>query len=242
MEFAMTRIRLFAIVFPLFLIASCSSSGGADTTTTQAEVATTGSSTPPTCPNSHGGACLGSLDAGSYATSTFNPQITYTVPEGWANLEDLPGNFLLQKTNDLRYLGVYQNVRAPAECAEAWAEGVEGGVADLTEWYTTHPGLTTTEPEAVTIGGLDGVFIDISLEPSWNVTCPYSQGQPVVPFIIGNGTSELHHVILPGFEERLYLLEWNQGNVAIEVGSEGQPLDQYLTEVLPIIESLNFGS
>jgi hypothetical protein len=64
----------------------------------------------------------------------------------------------------------------------------------------------------------------------------------VVPFIIGNGTSELHHVILPGFQERLYLLEWNGGNVAIEVGSEGQPLDEYLAEVLPIIENLHFGS
>jgi hypothetical protein len=92
------------------------------------------------------------------------------------------------------------------------------------------------------IGGLEELQLDISLDPSWDVTCPYSEGLPVVPFIIGNGISSLHHVTFPGFEERLYLLEWNGGNVAIEVGSEGQSLDEYLAEVQPIIESLHFGS
>ncbi len=74
------------------------------------------------------------------------------------------------------------------------------------------------------------------------VTCPWSDGRSTVPFIIGDGTSLVHHVILPGFHERLYLLEWNGGNVVIEVGPEGAPLDEYLTEVLPIIESLTFGA
>lgn len=135
---------------------------------------------------------------------------------------------------------MYQNVRAPAECDEAFAAGVGGAVEDLQAWYLAHPGLITTEPQAVSVGGLEGVFIDIALDPSWDVTCPYSDGQPIVPFIIGNGTSQLHHVLLPGFEERLYLLEWRDGNVAIEVGTEGQPLDEWLEQVAPVIASLQF--
>ncbi|HEX2154558.1 MAG TPA: hypothetical protein VHL52_11335 [Acidimicrobiia bacterium] len=212
------------------------------TTATAPAPTTTSTSTPTSCPNVHGGLCLGTLDAGYHTTRSFDPQIDYTVPDGWVNLEDLPGNFLLQMTNDVRYLGIYQNVRAPADCREEWAEGVDGTVEDLVGWYETHPGLITTEPRDTTVGGLSGVFFDISLDPSWQVTCPYSEGQPVVPFIIGNGTSELHHVILPGFEERLYLLEWKGGNVAIEVGPEGSSLDEYLIDVLPITESLTFGS
>lgn len=62
------------------------------------------------------------------------------------------------------------------------------------------------------------------------VTCPRSDGKPTVAFNIGDGTSLVHHAILPGFHERLYLLEWNEGNVAIEVGPEGAPLDEYLIE------------
>ena len=39
----------------------------------------------------------------------------------------------------------------------------------------------------------------------------------------------------------MHRLDWNGGNVAIEVGPEGNAPDEYLIEVLPIIESLTFG-
>jgi len=170
------------------------------------------------------------------------PKITYTVPAGWENLEDLVGNFLLQQPNDPRYVGVYQNVRTPAECNEAWADGVGKTVDDLVAWYTTHPGLVSTDPVPVTIGGLDGFALDLSLDPSWTVVCPFSEGQPVVPILIGGEVSLLHHVLLPGMEARLYVLDWNGGNVVIEIGPEGTDLQTYLDEVVPIIESMTFAS
>jgi hypothetical protein len=48
-------------------------------------------------------------------------------------------------------------------------------------------------------------------------------------------------VILPGFEERLYLLNYDDGNIAIEVGPEGDSLPDYLQLVEPIIDSIEFG-
>lgn len=238
----MRRNLAFGVVMIVLTTTACGPAGGSETTTLIDSESTTTGSARLQCPNSHGGVCLGSLDPGTYTTSSFSPEITYTVPDGWVNLEDLRGNFLLQMTGDVRYLGIYQNVRAPADgCDEAFAEGVGLTVTDLVGWYVAHPGLVVTKPEDVTIGGLSGVYLDISLDPTWDETCPFSEGQPVVPFIIGNGTSQLVHVILPGFEERLYLLEWNGGNVAIEVGPEGGPLDDYLGDVLPIIDSLRFG-
>jgi hypothetical protein len=189
---------------------------------------------------SHGGACLGPLDAGTYATQIFSPAITYTVPDGWTNGEDLLGNFLLQLEGDPRYLGIYRNVAVPFECEEKPDPSVDQSIEALSSWLTEHPGLQTTEPIRVSVGGLDGVYLDISLASSWTTTCPFSEGQPVVPFIIGGDPSSLHHVILPGFEVRLYLLEYEDGNVAIEVGPEGGSLEEYLEEVAPIIESLQF--
>ena len=47
-------------------------------------------------------------------------------------------------------------------------------------------------------------------------------------------------MILPGFEERLYLLNYGGGNIAIEVGPEGTSLPDYLDLVEPIIDSLEF--
>lgn len=194
------------------------------------------------CPNPEGGTCLGAIPAGTYTTTTFRPSITYTVPDGWVNGEDAPGNFLLQLEGDPRYLGIYRNIAVPVECEEEIDSSVDQSVEAISNWLTSHPGLVTTEPQAVSIGGLDGVYIDISLDPAWTVTCPYSGGQPIVPFIIGGGPSSFHHVIVPGFQERLYLLKADGGNVAIEVGPEGDGLPEYLELVEPIIDSLQFTS
>lgn len=192
------------------------------------------------CPP-HGGDCRGPLDAGTYTTRVFSPAITYTVPDGWENGEDLPGNFLLQLAEDVRYLGIYRDIAAPLGCQEGPDASVGQTVTALTAWLTSHEGLVTTQPEPVSIGGLQGAYIDISLDPGWTVTCSFSDDMPVVPFIIGGGVSSLHHVILPGFVERLYLLEFDGGNVVIEVGPEGGSLSGYLEHVMPIIESLEFG-
>ena len=170
------------------------------------------------------------------------PWIQYTVHEGWTNGEDLLGNFLLQLRDDQRYLGIYRNVRAPLRCEEKPDSDVDASIEALSAWLTSHRGLTTTEPKSVVVGGLEGVYIDIGLSRTWTTTCPYSEGQPIVPFIVGGGPSSLTHVILPGFEERLYLLTYRGENVAIEVGPEGSSLDEYMDEVTPIIESLAFGA
>ena len=153
-------------------------------------------------------------------------------------MEDLQGNFQLQIESDPRYVGIYRNVRAPHGCVEQPDPAVGGSVEEMTEWLMSHEGLEVTQPEPVIVGGLNGVYIDISLAPSWTTTCWFSEGQPVVPFIIGGGPSSLTHVILPGFEERLYLLSYGADNIAIEVGPEGDSLSEYLDEVVPIIESL----
>lgn len=241
--------RHWTAVVMLVLAAACGSDGSNELAVSAADptaLATAEPTSPtpnpsqPGCPNSHGGVCLGPLDAGTYTTKSFAPAVTYTVPDGWTNLEDLSGNFLLEMPNDTRYLAIFQNVRAPAECEETWADGVGTSIDDIAGWLTNHPGLATTEPKPVTVGGLEGIYVDISLDPEWTVTCPYSDGLPIVPFIIGDGVSQVHHVILPGFEERLYLLDWNGKNVAIEVGPEGTSLEKYLNDVLPIIESLKF--
>src|SRR5581483_11486337 len=82
------------------------------------------------CPNPDDGMgterCLGTVTAGTYTTQMFGPRLTYTVPDGWQNLEDLEGNFLLvpprsklagvdATTTD--FVGVYTSVRAPRGCA-----------------------------------------------------------------------------------------------------------------------------
>lgn len=244
-----------ALLASLFLAAAACTGGQSaigptstpSSTETQRETASAN-----TCPNPHGGVCLGPLAAGTYETTSFLPSIKYTVPDGWVNLEDLPGNFLLVRAEDPQegifggnFVGIYRDVLVAAEnCDETWEPGVGRSPQALAESLTGRPGIATSDPEPVSVGGLRGLVLDVTLEKKWKGTCPFSEGLPVVPLIIGSGVSHLHHVVLPGMSERLYLLAAGDGNVVIEVGHvPGQgTFTEYLAAVEPIVKSIVFGA
>lgn len=180
----------------------------------------------PTCPDPEGGACLGIVSGGTYTTTVFQPQITYTVPSGWANYEDNPGNFILVPpgfdapgvnagTSD--YIFVASSVAAAMGCDPGPAPGVGLTVAAIVQWMTQNPGLVTTTPQNVSIGGLNGVVLDLRMTKTWQQTCPFSNGSPVVPLITGVGRSSFDHVIIPGLAMRLYLLDGPFGVLGIEI-------------------------
>lgn len=206
-----------------------------------------------TCPNSHGGLCLGSLEAGTYSTMSFEPKLSYTVPEGWSNGEDLPGNVLLSRTDDPvegiwggSYIGVYQNVRAASPCGEDAQPGVGTSAAELASWYRTVPGLEIVGDAPVSVGGLSGIALDFRVSDGWTSECPLDGVIHAIPVIIGGGVSQLHHVIGAPLEMRLYLLDWDKGNVAIEVTAalEQHSLKDYLGRAGAgaVVDSFKFGS
>lgn len=200
----------------------------------------------PECPYGDGGTCLGDLSAGTYATASFEPSLTYTIPDGWTNVEDLRGNFLLQRVSDRvegtgAYLGVYRNIGAPDGCIERPDPNVGRSVAELIAWYQANAELTVTPPQTVTIGGLSGVYIDVNVAPGAQ-GCVFGPASAVA-IIVGAGPSSLHHVLpIPNWPERLYLLATGENdNVVIEVGPEGGNLPDYLAAVEPVIASFQFG-
>src|SRR5688572_31626082 len=81
----------------------------------------------------------GALAPGTYTTLSFSPAITYTVPAGWTNGEDLPGNFLLQLEDDIRYIGIYRDANAPYKCEQHPDPDVSQTVSDYTRWLRHHP-------------------------------------------------------------------------------------------------------
>jgi hypothetical protein len=44
-------------------------------------------------------------------------------------------------------------------------------VDDLVAWLDAAPGLALSGPTTVTVGGLDGVQLDLQLDAAWNKTC-----------------------------------------------------------------------
>lgn len=255
-------------VFPfVVLLAACAGGSGspsantADATTSPAN-ATASDSPGPTnvadashepssaaiCPNPHGGACLGELDAGTYTTQVFETPLTYAVPEGWSNYEDLAGNFIVVPPSGsldgidagtADYVGVYDGIGvADAECFERQQSGIDLTPAAMAAWFVEHQGLDASEPTSVTVGGLEGVVVDLRIAEGYTEGCPYEgyEGVPMVPMLIGAGPAGLHHVAVGENVTRLYLLEGQNGRVvAIEVsdvpgGAELEELDSIVDE------------
>jgi hypothetical protein len=196
---------------------------------------------PPTCPNQEGGPCLGTLTAGAYSTRIFLPLITYTVPNGWQNLEDLPGNFLLVPpgydlagVNEGRseMIGIYSNtVASVRECRVDGEPAVEmPGVAHtpkaIADEFAIRPGVVSTTAKPASVGGLSGFVVDLTMADGWDGIC---FNAIYVPLINGLAPSGFDHGLSPHETMRLYLLTTASGVLAIEVRdySAGAHLDAY---------------
>jgi hypothetical protein len=130
---------------------------------------------------------------------------------------------------------------ANVNCTDSEQPGVEHTAAALAAEFAKRPGLTTTTPRPVSVGGLKGLVLGIRLADGWKKTCPYSQGNPVVPLVRGAGTSSgVDHPMGPGLIMRLYLLDLPGSTLAVELSdiSGGTHLDAYSA----IVAQLRFGS
>lgn len=207
-------------------------------------------SRPPECPSPHGGLCLGDLAAGTYRTSWFTPRLSYSVAEGWSNLEDLPGNFLLLPpgrdvdgvdASTADYLGVYSGVGVAAEdCQPMPMPGVGAAPKEFVTALTERTGLVVSAPRRVVVGGLRGLVVDIDAAPRGKGGCVVEAGLRIVPLIFGTGPAELEHAQWDGLRTRLYVLRSGRSNVVVEVSdveADGRPF-----EFEAVVDSLEFGA
>lgn len=216
------------------------------TATPRPSAAASPTSTPrPACPNPTGGQCLGVLPAGTYSTVRFGPTITYIVPAGWENSEDLSGNFaLLPPGNDIAgvdagtsdYIGVYASIAPHAPCGHPVLD--IHGAAAMAAYMRGQAAYATTAARPASVGGLSGVVLDIRLAPTWKKACV--PGAPDAFLITGVTPSDFDHGLVGKLAIRLYLLDRGTNVLAIEVDdvSGGGHLDGYDV----VVKSLQFGS
>ena len=191
-------------------------------------------------------ACRGSLVAGTYGTRLFTPPFTYAVGDGWVNAEDEDGNFLLVPPGRAveavdagltDYLGVYSSVRVPVACSEVADASVAATPAAIAEWLANEAPLVTTGRRPVSIGGLSGVMIDVSLSPDDGGCGGF------YPILVGTGRSSLTHAVSAVQPLRLYLLDSEHGTLAIEVAEatrRGSASEDWYDEAQRIVDGLRF--
>jgi hypothetical protein len=150
------------------------------------------------------------------------------VPLGWTNYTDHPGVFgLVPPGSDWDAVDIGQADYILAETHIATSrEGCADGPsrirtpAAFAQWLAQEPGLQTTKPAPVTVGGLSGLVVDIRMRKDWKKTCKWSHGLPAAQVLWGLPPTpkELAHGMIPQpMVMRLYLLAYRGGTLGIEI-------------------------
>jgi hypothetical protein len=95
------------------------------------------------------------LSPGTYRTEEFESAFSFRVGEGWTHLPPEKPDYLALNREQigLRFFKVW-DVYKPNE-------GLVEPPDDLVGWLRRHPYLRTSAPETVTVGGIEGQWIDV---------------------------------------------------------------------------------
>lgn len=201
--------------------------------------------------------CQGPLEPGEYRWTFSDPTIDFTVPSpGWTWLFGGGGLHLIaDETPPPRHEGLYvpdgiyflhHPTIASRNCEESSEPGVGRSVSDLVAWLENAPGLVVSEPAPVTIGGLEGMQLDIEIDPTWKGTCFFSEDLPAVPIIFsGAELGGYHWAIVPEQLMRWFILDSEDGVMIVDLEDDpggSLPHDELLQTGGEIVDSLVFAS
>jgi hypothetical protein len=201
--------------------------------------------------------CDGPLEPGKYRWTFSDPTIDFEITSpGWIWMYGGGGIHLVaDETPPPRHQGLYvpdgiyflhDPTIASRDCTESSEPGVGRSTSDLVAWLETAPGIAVSEPTPVTVGGFEGMQLDLEIDPAWAKTCPFSQELPAVPLLF-NGSAPLggyHWAIVPGQSMRWYILDSDDGVLIIDLEDDpgGLRHDELIQTGGRIVESLAFPS
>lgn len=209
--------------------------------------------------------CLGVVEAGTYASTEFDPlgtgvagQLTFTVPDGWANTGDFGNSYSLRPRADYvsdpsfdgndSVSGIYVfaaslPVSQPADCAAVPAPGVAITAEAMATYFANLEALDVTDLGAVEIDGRPARVLDFTLDPAYGTACPFSNGEPFRSLVMSADLGPGAGVWGLGAagRQRVYLLDAAPGRVTtIWIEVERPRFDALLEKAAPIVEALRF--
>jgi hypothetical protein len=218
-----------------------------------------------------GSGCLGQLEAGTFASQYIDPALpvgsewlpnwgalTFTVPAGWANSIDWPGTYHLtpsavytQEAPSGPRDGLVNRISVWAlpvamghrETCEESVEEVPRTVDGMMTYVTNVPTHVASAPQAISIDGHAGKWVDVRVDPSWATRCPEA-GAAKLTFLSQLPGMEWDPgpLILAGeARHRLIFLDLGEDVVlvAIEAGDPAR-FDRLVADAMPIIETFRF--
>jgi len=195
--------------------------------------------------------CQGPLEPGQYHATYFDPTMAFAIATpGWTwsytgSLQMFASDEAAEGYGSDEINLFLDPVIAAQDCKDGPEPGVERSVDDLVAWLQAAPGLTTSDGTPVTVGGLDGVRVDLQVAPAWKKDCFFSDGNPVVPLIYSSAfPGGYNWAISPPMSMRWYIL--GAGNrvliVDIEDNPKGLSRDELFRSGDEIVETFVFSS
>jgi len=177
----------------------------------------------------------GILTAGSHATSSFLPALTYTVPAGWVNhsdgsyfglFPDTPGNQAEFARSGEPADGIVMGTIDTPYFVCKGLENYRGTAAEMAAAAAANEILMVSDVVDVTVGGLTGKRFDVRIDPAWDGKCP---GDPP-----GSGYADSR--------TRVFFLDNpGRGVLVIFVGSmHAADHEAFLAPAMQIVESFDF--
>jgi hypothetical protein len=124
------------------------------------------------------------------------------------------------------------------------ASGVKGSATAIHEWIRSLPGLHIANDKRISIGGLAGFEVDLSIDPKWTRNCGWEDPTGVPLFVNAQTTPE------EGFDwglagdgrMRLFTLTLGRDRtLLIDIEApDKQSWDSLLTDAVPIVQSFEF--
>lgn len=228
------------LIASFFLLASCGREGASKPRATAeppTETTETGSE-PQVLPT--GGPTGGALLPGIYTTGRFDPRVTFTLEEQpgarWRADADHPDLLSIAKEGH-----AFLTFLRPSEVIDPETLEAVDPPADYVAWLRNHPNLEAGDPTPASIGGFDGIQLDIaSITPVEGQRCgiggddppcvaiaPVSEG---APFIFAEGTAA-----------RITVLEVGGEAILVAIEDQSETYEEFLPQAEQVLESVEFG-
>jgi hypothetical protein len=193
--------------------------------------------------------CQGPLEPGEYRWTFSDPTIDFTIPSsGWT--WSYSGGFKIVAAEAVEGLDIADGIYflhdptiATRDCEDSSGPGVGRSVKDLVAWLETAPGLVVSNPTPVTVGGFEGMQLDIQIDPAWKQPCFFSEGLPAVPLIFsGAEVGGYQWTILPEQSLRWFILDSEDGVIIVALADDpgDLPHDELFQTGGEIVDSLAF--
>ena len=188
------------------------------------------------------------LQPGEYRTEEFEPSFSFRVGKGWKNYPPEAFDFLLLGQVRGGLLGAV-NVQRVYEPSKSATPIVVNVPKDLVGWLEHHPYLKTSEPEPISVGGVKGLQLDVTvakdLPEDYHPGACSSIADPETCVDLLCVSTPSHSPVFVSERSKLHLIVSKDVlsglTVALGYASRSTHFDEFAPEAQKVIDTVKWG-